>query len=211
MLALGGCGLLWGRYLPGLVCLPHRWFRLISSKRKVFGIQRCRETAPWPGSKLTSQMRADGQHVFRTHHLDSISRENAEPESNDNETPDKPKWGISISKGGRDCILQTCQYLKRRLGKCSRLKSAKKSWQLTVIAGPRLDVWGRGDAVKNVPMDKIGILIVKYRLNVLMLILVLWLCTRISLFLEIHSEYCVGVKRHYVCNLSSNDSQKNCW
>lgn len=57
-----------------------------------------------------------------------------------------------------------------------------------MIAGPRLDVWGRGDAVKNIPMDKIGILIVKYRLNMLILILVLWSCTRISLFLEIHSE-----------------------
>lgn len=60
MLALGGCGLLWGRYLPGSVCLPHRWFRLISSKRKVFSIQRGRETAPLPGSKLISPMKADG-------------------------------------------------------------------------------------------------------------------------------------------------------
>lgn len=58
------------------------------------------------------------------------------------------------------------------------------------MPGPRLDVWGRGDAIKSVPMDKIGILIVSSgsMLNVLLLILVLWSCTRISLFLEIHSE-----------------------
>lgn len=118
----------WGEDICMGYPVSQRWFRLMNSTTETLT------------AKSVSPIGTDGFHILRIHLSVFPGRmQNLNPLMMKPQTT--PQRGTSIKKGAGAIFFKPLNVIKdkRRLGKCSQLKSGQKLWQRKVTPGPGLE------------------------------------------------------------------------